>query len=611
MEFMSRHSKIEVLEEREWILKRPTIYLGATTPWQHEFFFSDKGKYEKITYIPALQKLADEVLENSIDEYVRTKGKFATSINVDINEDNSITVQDNGRGLEPEKHHQFTDLYIPEVIFTKLRSGSNFDDSKRDTIGVNGVGVSLVVLFSNYFEVKTQSHGKSYKQTFTKMLLEKTDPVIKEVSSQDSYTKITFLPNFEFFNAKGWNIELIKKRVIDLAFLFPDIKFKFNGEKINAKKFKDYITNYSQDYVYEEGKNGKLIITSNNEDGPKFTSFVNGANCFLGGSQLDIIYQEICNAIRPKLERTYKVELKPIDIKNNISIFSQIQLMSPVFSSQTKEKIINSNDVVAKVFTDILTDKFFKRILANEVIVNKIIEEARAKKALQEQIETNKKQKQIVKKKVHKLIDANGLDRTECILFLTEGDSAAVSANLVRDTKRHGFLPLRGKVLNVSELPTVKVLANEEIQDILNSAGLRIGSKAENLRYGKIVLLTDEDPDGSSIKALLINFFYKYWKELFNEGRMSLLKTPLYIAEMSGKKYYLYNTQEMESFISKNTDYKLHYFKGLGGLKKEDWDYFLNKNPLYDTINIDVSTPDKLEMAFGSDSQKRKDWLLE
>ena len=174
-----KHSKIEVLEERDWLLKRPSIFLGATTFTKQEFFFSDEGKFKEIIYLPALQKLFDEVLENAIDENIRTKGKYATNISVDVNDDNSITVYDSGRGLEISKHHQYPDQYIPEVIFTKLRSGSNFEDIERNTIGVNGVGVSLVVLFSSKFTIKTQNNNKIYKQVFSDMLLEKTEPSIK------------------------------------------------------------------------------------------------------------------------------------------------------------------------------------------------------------------------------------------------------------------------------------------------------------------------------------------------------------------------------------------------------------------------------------------------
>ena len=607
-----KHNKITVLEERDWLLKRPSIFLGATTFTKQEFFFSDEGKFKEIIYLPALQKLFDEVLENAIDENIRTKGKYATNISVDVNDDNSITVYDSGRGLEISKHHQYPDQYIPEVIFTKLRSGSNFEDIERNTIGVNGVGVSLVVLFSSKFTIKTQNNNKIYKQVFSDMLLEKTEPSIKLSTSDNTYTEITFLPNFEYFKVDGWNKELIKKRVFDLAFLYPDIKFKFNGEKIQAKKFKDYIQNYSAELIYEEGDNGKLIVSTNDLSDAKFVSFINGAHCFQGGSHIDYIYQELVNNLRPKLEKIYKLSLRPQDIKNHISIFSQLNINNPTFSTQTKEKIINSSDEIKPLLNDILTDKFYKKILNNKIIVEKIVEEARAKKALQEQIDTNKKQKQIIKKKVHKLIDANGFDREKCILFLTEGDSACASGNLVRDTKLHGFLPLRGKVLNVRDLPTTKVLANEEIQDILNSVGLRVGSKADNLRFGKIVLLTDEDPDGSAIKALLINFFFKYWKELFEQRKICFLKTPLYIAKIKDEKTYLYDMKDLESFklSHKKDTYKLTYFKGLGGLEEADWEYFLNTNPLYETVSIDCKTDDKLEMSFGDDSVRRKEWLL-
>lgn len=607
-----KFSTIKVLNERDWIHQRPSIYLGSTEFIDEEFYFSSKGKFKSIKFIPALQKLFDEIVENSIDEFIRTKGVYANKIDVTVKESGEIIIEDNGRGLEIKKHHQFEDLYIPEVIYTKLRSGSNFDE--REGIGVNGLGSVLTVLFSEVFEVTSYSDNKKYSQIYTDMMKTISEPKIKEIKTYSTGTIISFKPNFKFFKTNSWNLELLKKKITDLAFYFPKIKFTFNNEKIEAKRFKDYVEPYCNEYVIEENDDVKLALSINLDEtsGCKHSSFVNGANTFQGGIHIDYIFNEITSYIRPKLEKKFKLTLKPNDVKNHLVIFCQMNLKNPIFSSQTKEKIINSLDEIKPLFQDILTERFYKKILANEVIINKIVIEAQMKQEMKDMALAKAKQKEIVKKKVHKLIDANGKDRSQCILFLTEGESAALTANTIRNTKIHAFLPLKGKVLNIFDLTNSEILHNEEIQDILNSTGLRLGDKPLNLRYGKIVCLMDEDEDGFSIKALLINFFFKYWPDLFKEGKIVFLKTPLFIAEKNLDKIYIYDKIEYEeNKKSKLKGYHISYFKGLGGLNTEDWEYFLIKNPQYVTVNPDEYSGEKLRMVFSKDGvQDRKKWLM-
>jgi len=609
------NSKIIALDEREWLLKRPTVYLGPTSANSQEFYFPQYHKFQNTLYIPALQKLADEVIENAVDEYIRTDGKYANIISVTINNDWSMTVIDNGRGLPIEKHHQpqYKDKWVPEVIFTVMRSGSNFDDENRDGIGVNGVGVSLTTLFSNQFSVKTYQNHKSYYQEFNNMLLEISKPKIKDISSSATGTEITFLPNFEFFQATGWNVDMIQKRVIDLAYAHPGIKFKFNGETIKARKIIDYLfeDTTKESFEIEEGKNVRFIITTNNNGDFKFASFVNGANVFKGGHHIEYPLDEIINFIRPKLERKHKIELKPKDIRNHVSIFVWLNMKTPLFSSQTKEEIINTPAEIKSYFDDVLSERFYKKILSNNVIVDKIIEEAIAKKAISEKVEENRKKKEIKTHKVEKLLDANSDDRKKCILFLCEGDSAMSNSEGVRDLDYHAFLPLRGKVLNVYDVTTLKVLQNDVVKDITKTIGLEIGKKPEELSYGKIVLLTDADPDGAHIKSLLVNLFFKFWPSLFDDGLVCDINPPLYIANKGKEKIYIYSTTEYEDLNNKGKLKGMHisYFKGLAGLEKEDWNYLLNIESRFTPIKRTNSTVAFLDIIFGPDSNKRKEWL--
>jgi len=613
-----KYSTIKVLEEFDWIKKRPSIYLGSTTEIEKDFFFQDKGKFEKTKFIPALHKLFDEVIENATDEYVRTNGEYANRISVTLHDDKSITVQDNGRGLEIEKHSQLKDTYIPEVIFTHLRSGSNFEDIREGT-GVNGVGAVLVVLFSDLFELKTQSTKKSYTQTFSDMLEKKSEPVINTFTSKNcqSGTRIKFKPNFQFFGVNGWNEDIIKKKVIDLAFAYPGIKFRFNGERVYANKFKDLMKNFEGDYVIETSPQSQLILASNDSGLPQQHSIVNGALTYNGGTHIDYVLNEIILAIRPKIEKKFKVTLKPSDISNHVSLMLLVNITNPIFSSQSKDNVINTWGEVGPFVKGVLTDKLYRNILANKNIVNKIVEEVVLKQKLKDMQEVKQKQKKISKAKVEKLIDANGKntkngkDRSNCILFLTEGDSACENANIVRDPEIHGFLPLKGKVLNVHDLTPTKVLSNEEIKSILSSVGLVIGEPAENLRYGKIVILADEDHDGNCIKGLLINFFFKYWPELFKQNRIYFLKTPLYIAEKGTEKIYIYDQEQYKNQKDSLKGYKLTYFKGLGAIEEDSWDYFLNKNPQYVNLVANATTKNKLKVLFGKDTNLRKEWLGE
>lgn len=468
-----KFSTIKVLEEFDWIKQRSNIYLGSTEEITHEFYFAESGKFQTSSYLPALQKLFDEVIENSVDEFTRTKGQYANKVDITVEKNGTVTICDNGRGLEIEKHHQFTDIYVPEVIFTKLRSGSNFEDI-RNGIGVNGLGAVLTVLFSNSFKVTTYSHSRKYTQSFDNMLSDISVPKITAISPDKHGTEITFTPNFEFFKTTNWNTELLRKKIVDLSFNFPGIKFTFNGDKVISRSYKDLVSKYATEYMIEERPSVKLIVCGS-EGEFKHHSLVNGANTFLGGTHIDYISSEIVNNIRPALEKKYKLSLKPSDIKNHISIFCQLQLPNPIFTSQTKEQIINKVDEVKPLFIDILNDKFYKKLLKNELLVLSIIAEAQMKQEIKEKLDIKAKQKNIVKKKVAKLVDANSKFRDECMLFLTEGDSALGSCCVVRDPKTQAFLPLKGKILNVHDRTSSDVLGNEELQDILNTIGLRIG----------------------------------------------------------------------------------------------------------------------------------------
>ena len=604
--------KIKVLEEKAWVLKNSHIYLGVKAPIKKEFYFPQLQDYKVASFVPALQKLFDEVIENCTDEAIRTKFEFATKISVDFNDDGSITIKDTGRGLPIEKHDQFPELWTPEVIFTKLRSGSNFEGD-REGSGAHGLGISLVSLFSDLFTVKTYQNKKVYTQTFKNMLDEEGTPKVTSTTSDKHGTEITFIPNFDYFGEKTWNYDMLTKKVHDMAFLFPQIKFKLNGENIKLKKLKDYIVDHTEDYELIEGKQAKIMVTSDLSGTGRFTAILNGANTFEGGSHVDYPLNEIIRYLRPKLEKKHKIELRPKDIRDHIGFFVWLQMKNPQYTSQTKEKITNPENEIKDYFDDIMKKAFFDKILKNKPIIEKIIEEAIAKRDIKNQVDLKRKQKAKKKAKSAKLVEANSKERSECTLFITEGDSAKENAAPVRNTDYHAFMPLRGKILNVFNMPGVEAYKSNEIQDIMNTIGLEFGTKAikSELRYGKICILTDADTDGGHISSLLVNFFFRYWPELFDQGIVCMMKAPLYIAKKGKKKIYIYDEREYREKESSIKGYDVSYFKGLAGLEIEDWDYFLNKNPLYQTIEYGESPELIIDIAFGPDSSKRKVWLGE
>lgn len=469
-----------VLDELVWIKKRPHIYLGNNSPIEMEFYFPQYQKYKVTRFVPSLQKLFDEVIENCTDEAIRTKYGYANKISIDIDKnDGKIIIKDNGRGLPIKKHNQkeFSDKYVPEVIYSVLRSGSNFID-ERNTVGMNGLGCKLTNIFSNIFKVKTYQYNKQYEQTFKNMLEETGDPIVKNIASDKNGTEITFIPNFEYFGETTWNYDMITKKVHDMAFLFPQIKFKLNDENIKLRKLKDYIINHTQDFELIEGKQAKIMITSSDNGNGKFTAILNGANTFEGGSNVDYPLNEIINYIRPKLQKKHKIELKPKDIRDHIGFFVWLQMKNPQYTSQTKEKITNPENEIKDYFDDVLKKSFFDKILKNKVIIEKIIEEAIAKRDIKNQVDMRKKQKAKKKAKSAKLMEANSKDRMKCICFITEGDSSMENASPVRDTEYHAFHPLRGKILNVFNMPFSEAYKSAEIQDIMNTLGLEFGQRA-------------------------------------------------------------------------------------------------------------------------------------
>ena len=618
---MSIEKKYQKLSDIEHVIARPGMYIGSTTDVTEKCWVYDNGemKQKTITYNPAFQKLFDEVVSNSVDESKRDDNNL-TSIKININQDkNEILVEDNG-GI-PVVIHKDENKYVPEMIFSELRAGSNFNDEEdqRTWVGTNGVGSTVTNIFSTRFKVETADGTNKFTQIFEDNLSKRSEPKIQLI--KQNYTKITFSPDLERLNttfSEGNYLKLIK-RVYDIAGCNPKLRVYLNGEQIKVKSFKDYIQLFTdEDFLYEENEYWKIGVGS--ADGTfKHISFVNGAETSDGnGSHINYIFNQLVNKMRIFLKKKYKVDVKPSVIKNHMSLYIDATVINPVYSSQTKEKLITDYKEFGTEF--IISDKIIKKLLASDV-VHKIIEWVEAKKIANEKAELRKLNKNVSKvnpRKIVKLCDANERkDRSKCTLFFAEGDSASKALVSAADKRLVGSYPLKGKPLNVREVDTKKLVANKEFNDIMVSMGLELGVKVESvdqLRYGKIAIMTDSDVDGAHICGLLLNMFNEFWPELIEMGAVYRFQTPLIKVNHNKKDLEFFVERDYLEWKDKNNNPKhtFKYYKGLGLWKTKDFKVFLDNMDKYliPMTFDDQEDRDILNLLFDkSKADERKTWL--
>ncbi len=606
---MSIEKKYKKLTDIEHVLLRPGMYIGSVKPNEQQGFLFDgqKFNYKEYTYNPGFLKLFDEIVSNSVDEHKRTPSLNKIKVTIDKSE-GRITVLDNG-GIPVEVHKEYGQ-YVPELIFSTLKTGSNFDDDEeRIVAGTNGVGSTLTNIFSKEFSIKTCDGKKCFEQVFSNNMSSSTKPKI--FARKSGFTEISFIPDFDRFGMKGLDdisFELIRKRCMDLSATNPALTIDFNDEKFSFKKFKDYVSLYVEDFFYEES-NGWQIAIGYSENGFQQVSFVNGVETRDGGRHVDYISNQLTEWLRNEIKKKHKIEVKPSDLRNHVFLFINCTVVNPIFSSQTKEKLITE----AKDFTTRheLDQATLKKIFKSE-IVESILDWAEKKKLAEERKALRQLNKEIDKTKVPKLIDAKSKgNRNSCTLAVFEGDSASSAFRQYRNPQWQGAFPLRGKFLNVMELPNTKVAQNKEVQSLLAALGLRMGEAPKDLRYGKILIYTDQDHDGMSIAGLLLNFFGKYWPELFTEGRVCKVETPLLVAKQNKKTEVFYTDSEFTQW-SKGKDLKgwdIEYKKGLAALENEEYKQIIQSPKLY-TFSTSKDLRDILETWFGSDSQPRKEKIL-
>ena len=602
------------LTHREQILLRPDTYISSPSNDVRDYwsYIDDKIQMINGDYNQGYIKIYDEILTNASDHSIRT-GKVSY-IKI-IVENDFISIENDGPGI-PVAIHEKENIYIAELIFGNLLTSQNYDDTEERFVGGrNGLGSKLTAIFSKKFIVETCDGKKKYIQEFDNNLSVINAPKIS--GSKKSYTKITYYPDFERFGLTE-NNDLIKgilnKRAADIAAYNPNVEVYFNDKLINVRKFEDYIKLYGVDEVYYTKLNDNWEIAITNGSNTQ-VSLVNGIATNNGGTHVVYISNLIGNEIKTLLYKKLKgCTLTLNEIKSKFMVFICCKVANPSFETQTKETL--TTKITAEISKTLkFTDAYIKKIFKSSIIES-ILDWYNQKQNADASKLARELNKKLDKIKVDKLIDAKGKDRSKCELFLYEGDSASSAFRKYRNPEIQGAFSLRGKFTNVSNVKYEKLIENEEVVNFMSVLGLKIGHKNEfnKLRYGKIMISTDADFDGSSITALIINFIYTYWPELFEYKMVYKVETPIVVStniKNKKNKISFYTQDEYNKWLGtiNPKDWSIKYKKGLAALQDDEYEEIILR-PRIILMSLDDRTKDSLNIWFGDKSELRKIELL-
>nr|XP_020476493.1 DNA topoisomerase 2-beta isoform X2 [Monopterus albus] len=625
----------------EHILLRPDTYIGSVEPVTQQMwvFDEDVGMNQRdISYVPGLYKIFDEILVNAADNKQRDKNMTAIKITIDP-ESNTISIWNNGKGI-PVVEHKDEKMYVPALIFGHLLTSSNYDDEeKKVTGGRNGYGAKLCNIFSTKFTVETacKEYRHSFKQTWQNNMTKTSEPKIKFFDGDD-FTCVTFQPDLSKFKMEKLDkdiLALLTRRAYDVAGSCRGVKVTLNGKKLPVNGFRSYVDLYVKDKLDETGVALKVVneivndrwevCLTMSEKGFQQISFVNSIATTKGGRHIDYVVDQIVAKLIEVVKKKNKagVSVKPFQVKNHIWVFVNALIENPTFDSQTKENMtLQTKSFGSKC---LLSEKFV-RAATNCGIVESILNWVKFKA----QIQLNKKCSSVKHSKIKgipKLDDANdagGKHSSECTLILTEGDSAkslAVSGLGVIGRDRYGVFPLRGKILNVREATHKQIMENAEINNIIKIVGLQYkksyddAESLRSLRYGRIMIMTDQDQDGSHIKGLLINFFHHNWPSLLKHTFLEEFITPIVKATKNKRELAFYSIPEFEEWKKQTENHKtwhIKYYKGLGtSTSKEAKEYFADMEKHRITFRYSGAEDDAaITLAFSKKkTDDRKEWL--
>ena len=635
-----KESLIESKDQRWHCRNRVSLVFGSNDIEELDTYVytKDSLEFKKVNFHQAKSKAIEEILDNCIDEFYRG---HVTEIHVNLSPDGKVvTVQDNGIGFPLAKLKD---------VYTEFRTGSKFKDEEVDekgflyrTLGQNGLGASATCLTSDSFKATVRHYNTKKEQTF-----EFLDGALKINKTKEkpfkgpSGVRVELTLAKEVYKNQVVDKELLRKRIIDLAYNNPGLTFYFNDEKYIYKKGLFELAQRidpetaqligDEGYVYEttniKGAKVKakydlhLSITfdKKSDEKERMISFVNSTPTYDGGFHHDRIKRLYINTVKEKLERTAKKDkltLVDNDVLAGMTFIIGIVMPNPRFESQTKRKLVRDT-LLEKALETFMSDGLVKFMRKNPELLEHIMERAKSRQRLMDLKDASKIGKKGKKQRVEKLLDANERkDRTKCALFICEGDSAIGGLRSARDKLYQGGIALKGKPMNVSQASIKEVLENQEFADIMSSIGLIIGQKTDpkELRYSKIVFLADSDVDGGHINTLLTNFFFTFWPEMFEMGMIQIAKAPLFEVITDKGTIYCESQDELEKLKAKK-DIKIKEImrnKGLGEMSQEAFKHVLNRKEFTKISVKDMkASKSMLETCFGKESQLRKDLLID
>ena len=571
---------IQVLEGLEPVQKNPAMFIGDT---------GERG----------LHHLVSEAVDNAIDESLQG---FCKNIKVIIHKDNSISVEDDGRGIPVDIHPQYKKPAV-ELVLTTLHSGGKFDKKIYQVSGgLHGVGISCVNALSKTFNVVVKRDRKIYSQDF--ILGKKINELQVIGECNETGTKVTFLPDDKVFEKVEYNYDILYKRLRELAFLNKFIRIELKDERSNEEdifqysggikefvqhldKGKEVIT--KEPIYFEKAKDGlKVEVALQYNEGytGSLLSFVNSINTVEGGTHeqgFRTALTRVINNYALKYNMLAGMKITGDDVKEGLTAIVSIKIPNPQFEGQTKTKLGNSDvrGIVSSLTNDALGSFFEENPSIGKGIIGKMLTAARARESARKARELTRRKSLLDKCRLPgKLADCQERDINKSELFIVEGDSAGGTAISGRDRRFQAILPLKGKILNVEKSRLDKLLSNNEIKTLITAIGTSIGEEfnLQGLRYGRIVILTDADVDGNHISTLLLTFFYRYMPELIKRGHVYVAQPPLYRVIKNKKTYYVRNEKMLQSLLKDlGGDVIIQRFKGLGEMNSEQlWESTMN-----------------------------------
>ena len=605
--------QIQILEGLEAVRKRPGMYIGST---------SSRG----------LHHLVYEIVDNSVDEAL---AGFCTEIQVFINEDNTITVIDNGRGIPVGINHK-AGIPAVEVVFTILHAGGKFGGGGyKVSGGLHGVGASVVNALSDWLEVQIRTEGKIYQQRYERGKVCYPLKVVGDCDPGETGTTVTFKPDGTIFEDTVYDYDILKTRLRETAFLTKGLKITLTDKRSEEgrsnvfhyeggiKEFVQYLNKHKEplydSIMYFEGTKNKVYVEvalqHNDSYNESVYSFVNNINTPEGGTHL-VGFRNALTKTFNDYARTAKIlkdsdaNLSGDDIREGLTGIVSIKIEDPQFEGQTKQKLGNSEarGAVESIVSEQLTYFLEQNPTVAKLICEKSILAARAREAARKARDLTRRKTALEGSSLPgKLADCSDKDPKNCEIYIVEGDSAGGSAKTARSRATQAILPLRGKILNVEKARLDKIYANAEIKAMITAFGTGIHDDFDisKLRYDKIIIMTDADVDGAHIATLMLTFIYRFMPELIKQGHDYLAKPPLYKLEKNQKVWYAYSDEELNSIleeVGRDQNNKIQRYKGLGEMDASQlWETTMDpERRILLRVNMDQDNESEIDLTFNT-----------